>query len=265
MRIIAIANQKGGAGKTTTVVHLATALALLKRRVLLVDMDGQGNATKYLGAVADGTPLLDALCGERELKTVIQKTKFGVDVIGSGTQLEGIDVVLYAAKKDLATRQLRRCLRALQNEWDYVLIDCPPNLGVATVSALLAATDVLIPVQTESMAVEGMLRLSANLEEMRSAFEIQLPIIGVLACMCVEREKLTQEIIQLLQEHFGSLLFKTRIKRNAKMPQSYAAKVPLHTFDPKNELLPQYEALARELVKRCEKRRKVTAVDVKTA
>jgi chromosome partitioning protein len=200
--------------------------------------------------------LLDVLLGDRELKSIVQKTAHGVDVIGGGNALEGIDVVLYAKKKDRAAVQLRRTLRPIAEQWDYVLIDSPPNLGVATASALLAATGVLIPVSAEAMAVQGAERLNTNLAEMRAEFEIELPVVGVLVCACVEREKLTQGVIAELHEMFGAAMLKTRIKRNAKMAQSYATGAPLHKYDPRNELIPQYEAVARELIKRCEKKRK---------
>ena len=256
MRIIAVANQKGGGGKTTTVVHLATALARLKRRVLVVDMDGQGNATTFLGAVPDGQPLLDVLIGTRELQSIVQRTDHGVDVVGGGEALEGIDITLYGTKKDRASLQLRRSLRPIAEKWDYVLVDCPPNLGVATSSALLAATDVLIPVLVEPMALQGTSRLCQNIADMRSEFEIELPIVGVLPCMCVARQKLTQIIVAQLIERFGSTVFGTHIKRNAAMAQAYATGMPLHKFDPKNELIPQFEAVGRELIKRCERKRK---------
>lgn len=256
MRIIAVANQKGGAGKTTTVVHLATALAALKRRVLVVDMDGQGNATTFLGAVPDGQVLLDVLLGNRELQSIVQRTEHGVDVVGGGEALEGIDVALYSAKKDRAALQLRRALRPIADKWDYVLIDCPPNLGVATSSALLASTSVLIPVATEAMALQGTTRLCQNLADMRREFEIELPVVGVLACVCVDRQKLTQVVVAELVELFGATVFSARIKRNAAMAQSYATGSPLNKYDPKNELIPQYEAVARELIKRCERKSK---------
>lgn len=256
MRIIAVTNQKGGSAKTTTVVHLATALALLKRRVLVVDMDGQGNATMYLGAVPDGQLLLDVLQGTGDLMKIVQRTEYGVDVVAGGVALEGIDVSLYNAKKDRSAMQLRRALRPIADKWDYVFIDCPPNLGVATSSALLAATAVLIPVAADAMSLQGTTRLRENLADICREFEIELPIIGVLPSICVEREKLTRVIVASLVEQFGTLVFSTHIKRNTAMSQAYATGSPLHKYDPKNELIPQYAAVARELIKRSERKRK---------
>jgi chromosome partitioning protein len=257
MRIIAVTNQKGGSAKTTTVVHLATALAQLKRRVLVVDMDGQGNATMFLGAVPDGQPLLDVLQTTGDLLKIVQRTEYGVDVVGGGLALEGIDVSLYNAKKDRAAVQLRRALRPIADNWDYVFIDCPPNLGVATSSALLAATAVLIPVAADAMSLQGTTRLRDNLADICREFEIELPIVGVLPSVCVEREKLTRVIVASLVEQFGpTVVFSTHIKRNTAIAQAYATGAPLHKYDPKNELIPQYEAVARELIKRCEKKKR---------
>jgi chromosome partitioning protein len=137
-----------------------------------------------------------------------------------------------------------------------VFIDCPPNLGVATSSALLAATAVLIPVAADAMSLQGTARLRENVADICREFEIDLPIVGVLPSICVEREKLTRVIVASLVEQFGPKVFSTHIKRNTAMSQAYATFAPLHKYDPKNELIPQYEAVARELIKRCEKKKR---------
>jgi chromosome partitioning protein len=249
MRTIAIANQKGGAGKTTTAVHLAVALRQLGHRVLLIDLDGQGNATTYLGLEKSGRALLDALVGRRSLLSAVEQTSFGVDVLAGGQELEGIDVVLYLEKKHHSAHLLKWQLDKLEDKWDFALIDCPPNLGVATASALMAASEVLIPVQTEAMAAEGVARLHANIEEAR-AINNALKIIGVLPCMSVNRESLSQEVEMLLREHFGKLVFSVSIRRNTRVAQSYTARAPMQVFDPKNQTVKQYNTVARELVAR---------------
>ncbi len=248
MRTIAIANQKGGAGKTTTAVHLAVALRKLGHRVLLIDIDGQGNATTYLGLQKSGRALLDMLVGRRSLESAVETSEFGVDVLAGGPDLEGLDVVLYMEKKTTGVFMLKQQL-ATVDRWDFVLIDCPPNLGMATSSALIAATEVLIPVQTEAMAAEGVGRLCENIEEARGV-NTALKVIGVLPCMSSARESLSQEVESILRESFGELVFSIAIKRNTKVAQSYTARRPMHAFDPKNQSVKQYDCVARELVAR---------------
>jgi len=252
-RVIAISNQKGGSGKTTTAVHLATALRKLNKRVLLVDLDGQGNATTYLGLQKGGGLLLDMLLGRLPLEAVVEQSEFGVDVIAGGPALEGIDVVLYAEKMATGAHQLKLHLDRATNRWDFVLIDCPPNLGIATASALLAASEVLIPVQTEGMAVEGVGRLCENIEEVKQLNK-SLRIVGVLPCMSSARESLSQEVEALLKKHFGRLVFSVAIKRNTRVAQSYTARRPMHIHDPKHETVKQYDTVARELIARGRKK-----------
>lgn len=249
MRRIAIVNQKGGAGKTTTAVHLAVSLAKLKKRVLLVDLDGQGNATTYLGLQKSGDALLELLLGKRTLDQAIQPTAFGVDVLAGGPQLEGLDVVLYMAKGSTGPLLLKKQLDAAKNRWDFALIDCPPNLGTATASALVAAAEVLIPVQAEAMAAEGLARLCENIEEVRGV-NATLRIVGVLPCMTTARDSLSIEVEAALRENFGDLVFAQSIKRATKVAQSYTARKPMHAFDPKNPILKAYDSVAKELVKR---------------
>ncbi len=251
MRTIAIANQKGGAGKTTTAIHLAVALHKLGHRVLLIDIDGQGNATTYLGLQKGGRALLDVLAGRRTLASAVEVTDFGVDVLAGGPDLEGLDVVLYMEKKTNAVFMLKQQLAAAGDLWDFVLIDCPPNLGMATSSALMAASEVLIPVQTEAMAAEGVGRLCENIEEAR-VINVALKVVGVLPCMTIARETLSQEVEAVLRESFGDLVFPVSIKRNTKVAQSYTARLPMHSFDPKNQSVKQYDSVARELVARGE-------------
>jgi chromosome partitioning protein len=144
---------------------------------------------------------------------------------------------------------LKQQLATVEGRWDYVLIDCPPNLGVATASALLAASEVLIPVQTEGMAAEGVGRLCENIEETKGV-NSSLRIVGVLPCMSNGRETLSQEVESILKEHFGPLVFSVAIKRNTKVAQSYTARRPMHVYDPKNLSVKQYNIVARELVER---------------
>jgi chromosome partitioning protein len=191
------------------------------------------------------------LVGRRTLESAVEHTSFGVDVIGGGPDLEGIDMVLYMEKKATGVFLLKHHLdsAARLNRWDYALIDCPPNLGVATSSALLAASEVLIPVQTEGMAAEGVARLVENIDEAKSVNQA-LRVVGVLPCMSTARESLSQLVESALKDHFGPLVFSVSIKRNTKMAQSYTAHQPMHVYDPKNLTVKQYNIVARELVAR---------------
>lgn len=249
-RVVAISNQKGGSGKTTTAVHVAAALKAAGKTVLLVDFDGQGNATTYLGLEKDGEQLLDLLLGKTlSIEEIIQPSEFGVDVVAGGPGLEGIDVVLYSKKGGTAAHQLKLHLSRISDRYDFVLIDCPPNLGIATASALIAASEVLIPVQTEGMAVEGVSRLCANIEEIK-AVNTELKIIGVLPCMSRTGESLSQEVESLLKKHFGKLVFSVTIKRNAEVARSYLTRKPMHNRLPKHDSVKQYNTVAKELIAR---------------
>jgi chromosome partitioning protein len=252
-RVVAISNQKGGSGKTTTAVHLAAALHAAGKRVLLVDLDGQGNATTYLGLEKDGSRLLDMLVGKATLDEVLEHSEFGIDVLGGGPALEGLDVILYSEKRSTGAHQLKLHLDRAGDRWDFVLLDCPPNLGLATASALIAATEVLIPVQTEGMAVEGVGRLCENIEEVKQVNR-ELRIVGVLPCMASSRESLSQEVESLLKKHFGRLVFSVAIKRNTRVAQSYTVRRPMHLHDPKHETVKQYNTVAKELIARGKKR-----------
>jgi chromosome partitioning protein len=253
MRVISISNQKGGAGKTTTAVHTAVALTSLGKRVLLIDIDGQGNSTAFLGLEKDGQPLMAALSGAAPLSAAITETEHGIDVITGGPALAGIDVMLYSQKQSMAAHQLKRHLDKIVQRWDFVLIDTPPNLGTATISALLAASEVLIPVQTEAMAFEALLEFETTLTEIQQVNKA-LRIIGVLACMSSSRESLSLEVELMLRKHYKRLVFQSVIKRNTRLANAYAEKKPVHLFDPRNESIAQFKALAKELIARGKKK-----------
>lgn len=246
-RIIAVANQKGGAGKTTTAVHTAVSLSRLGNKVLLVDLDAQGNATKYLGVDTDGADLFAALCGESDLASVIQPGHEGIDVAGSGDAMEGLDVMLFSKLNAAAAFSLRKLLRPMVGRYDFVIVDCPPNLGLATASALAACGEVMIPVIVEPMALEGLGKLMKTVENAKE-FNEHIRLVGVLP-LRVEANNLADGVQEALRAGFGDLVLPS-VKKSVRVTESYSEKVPVHTYDPRNVTVPQFEAVARALVER---------------
>ena len=250
-RIIAIANQKGGVGKTTTSVNLAASLAATRKKVLLVDMDPQGNAT--MGSAVEKNHLektvYDVLCGEVPLHDVIQRPEtpgFHVAPANSG---------LTSAKIELATldrREFRLLDRIipLEGEYQYVLIDCPPALDMLTVNALVAAQSVLIPVQCEYYSLEGLTDLLGTIEGIRSTANPGLQLEGVLRTMFDGRSRLARDVSNQLAEHFGEKLYRTIIPRNIRLAEAPSHGKPVYSYDSNSSGAIAYLALAGEFLRR---------------
>lgn len=220
MDIIAIANQKGGVGKTTTTVNLASALALIAgKKVLLIDMDSQGNATTSLGVdknALDAT-MVDVLLDGMSLHQVIRAVALGFDMVGANRDLTGADVALSAL--DNAPLLLRRALMDSQLDYDYVVIDCAPSLSLLTINALVAAKGVIIPMQCEYYALEGVVDLTHTIERL-THINPELHIRGVVRTMYDGRNMLAQDVSQELQDYFGEKLYKTCIPRNVRLAEA---------------------------------------------
>lgn len=220
MDIIAIANQKGGVGKTTTCVNLASALTLIAgKKVLLIDMDSQGNATTSLGLDKNALThtICDVLLDGVSLSDVIVKTATNIDVIGANRDLAGIDVAL--SQSDNAPLLLKKALAQSQLDYDYIIIDCAPSLNLLTVNALVATHGVIIPMQCEYYALEGVVDLTQTIEHLKSLNPV-LHIRGVVRTLYDSRNMLAQDVSQELQSYFGAKLYQTYIPRNVRLAEA---------------------------------------------
>jgi len=215
--IIAVANQKGGVGKTTTSVNLAASLAVIKRRVLLVDMDPQGNATTGIGLDKHESPVLmsDILLGEASIKDAIQTIpESTVHGLAGGPNLSIAEFEMM--RMDEREYRLKRVLEELVGDYDYIIIDCPPSLNMLTVNALVAASGVLIPMQCEYYALEGLSALVGSIKTIRDSANPNLEIIGLLRTMYDPRNNLSRDVSNQLNQHFKDTLYNTSIPRNVR-------------------------------------------------
>ena len=231
-RIIAIANQKGGVGKTTTAINLATALAAIDQRVVVVDLDPQGNASTGLGiGPGERRPgAYQVLIGEADVADSRRQTVVpGLDVVPSGVDLAGAEVELVG--QEGREQILRRTLRGLAGSCEYVLIDCPPALGLLTLNALVAADAVLVPLQCEFFALEGMSHLMRTIERVRRAFNPRLEIQGIVLTMFDKRNRLSDLVASDVRAHFGEKVYETVIPRNVRISEAPSHGRPVLIYD----------------------------------
>jgi chromosome partitioning protein len=250
-RIIAVANQKGGVGKTTTAINLATALAAVRKQVLLIDLDPQGNASTGLGIDRRDREIntYHVLMGEADLDEVILPTLIpGLSIVPSGLDLYGAEIELVSVER--REYCLQKAIEAAGNRFDYVLIDCPPALGLLTINALVAAQAVLVPLQCEFFALEGLSQLVKTVERVRQAFNLELEIQGIVLTMHDRRNNLSESVAEDVRDYFGDKVYKTVIPRNVRVSEAPSHGKPALVYDMACAGAQAYLHLAGEVLRR---------------
>ena len=253
-KIVAFLNQKGGVGKTTTCVNMAGYLAQMGKKVLLLDIDPQGNASSNLGFEKDSKQktIYDVIVDDNTIEEVIQKTKLdNLDIIPSNVDLAGAEIEL--VQMNNREKVVRNILRKIVNNYDYICIDCPPSLGLITVNALTACDSVLIPIQCEYFALEGLSQLMCTIKLVKKHLNENIDVEGVVLTMKDNRSNLGQSVAQDISKYFGKKVYKTIIPRNIRLAEAPSFGEPICVYDPKCTGAIAYKALTEEFLKNNEK------------
>ena len=254
-KIIAIANQKGGVGKTTTAVNLSAALAQAGKKVLMADLDPQGNTTSGLGGrVNERNSVYDAMMGRTPLQECIQKTEIKkLHLLGSDIRLAGAEVELVSVSE----REffLKKLLGPVRDDYDYIFVDCPPSLSLLTLNALAAADTVLVPIQCEYYALEGVTSLMNTIQRVKRTFNPRLEIEGILLTMLDGRTNLGLQVVDQVKKHFKKDVFATTIPRNVRLGEAPSHGEPINIYDPRSTGAMAYQSLAKEVLSRNRKKK----------
>jgi len=252
-KVVAITNQKGGVGKTTTSINLAASLAKTRRRVLLIDIDPQGNATMGSGINKEAHPVTtyEVLLGLQPIEAALMTVEGGYDLVPSNSRLSGAEVELIEI--DRRERRLRLALENVRAQYEYVLVDCPPALNLLTINALVAAQAVMIPMQCEYYALEGLTALLNTIRKIRETLNPSLEIEGLLRTMYDPRNNLDNEVSAQLKQHFGDKLYRTIIPRNIRLAEAPSHGKPVIAYDMQSKGAQAYLALAGEMLRRDQK------------
>ncbi len=250
-KIVALANQKGGVGKTTTAINLGASVAACERRVLIVDLDPQANATSGIGVIDAEHSMYDVLIDNMPMRDVIRPTEIPtLHLAPSSVDLVGADVEL----RDAIGREyfLKRVLDPIAADYDYIFIDSPPSLGLLTVNGLTASNSVLVPLQAEYFALEGVSQLLATVERVRGAVNRELEIEGIVLTMYDERMNLARQVSEEVRSHFGDKVYKTVIPRNVRLSEAPSFGKPIILYDIRSRGSEAYVSLAKEFIQRAE-------------
>ena len=250
-KIIAFANQKGGVGKTTSAVNIAASLGIQGKKTLLIDLDPQGNATSGVGIPKKslkGT-VRDVLVGETDIKTVILPTSYqNLSIIPTNVSLSGAEFDLY--NDEGSEYNLKDALKSISGDYDYIIIDCPPSLGMLTINAFVASDGILVPMQAEFYAVEGLSQLISTTKRIKKLYNEDLQIVGILITMYNKRLLLSMQVMDELQKYYPDKLFNTTISRNVKLSEAPSFGLPVYYHEKRSKGATEYLNIAKELAER---------------